>query len=529
MRDKKSWVKFLSAIVFILVAGVLFAWGIYFIFCNPFSLDTSGDPGTLISAYSIFIMVVLFVIGVPIALFSYNTRKESKEDFKEIKEDYDRNKNDYENIKKDYEKIKESSVQQHLEIKDQIRPIEDEIKENAAFKKVDELYKEDPQNIWKGQGLGEFSDCFSKKHSQEAKKYFYQAKYLMKDKLIDRNEIKDDFSIYKKDIQIISTAIGYFRMCEDLMLVNTDKENFCYDIYREISNAYKSLGLRFFKHNSAIALDHLLNALEYCQKAICEIDSFMLPYNNKSNILKDIFILCRNAGKETRSILRQKLNDKLLSFYLNVFDFKQIGEYIVKIYNDTNLLIDENIGDGIRVNQVIEQIKQLKDICSEPDNCAKCKWNCSEYYNKAGKFNDMDILLLLLIVESIICINKKVLDNLPAFKEDEEEQYLNIQRCYYNCAISNYMLIEYSLIELKAKPTKEKYSLSEDFQDYLIHAIEYVGEQNKHKRKYQDDIRNDVDLRSLLINPKEGKHENEFLESLREKIENIIKEKLRIV
>lgn len=536
MKDKinaKGWIMVLSIV---LVSGFV-AYFLFFynggfakaVFDN--SIITSNwtdvdNVSALISAYSIFITVVLFAIGIPIALLSLNTRKESKDDFNEIKSDFKETKKElekeYSNIKSDYQIMKNESARQHSEIKEQIEPIDDEIKENAAFKIVEKLYIKDPHNIWEGQSLREFSEFFSKKHSQEAKKYFYQAIYLMKDKIININEIEDDFSKYKKDIQVISTAVGYFRMCEDLILFDLDKDNFRSDMYREMSNAYKSLGVCFYKFNNGLALDNLLNALEYCQKSICEIDYYMLPYNNKSNILKDIFRLCRKAPKNERAILVRKLEDRIKSFSLNVFDFKQIIQYIEDIYAERNFKLDE------KQKEAIKELEQLKSICSETKTCARCKCNCTEYFDRAEKFGDLGKLLLLLAVESIICIKERVLERLYFFTKEEEDRDRFIQRCYYNCAISNYMLIEYSLIELQAVPATKEYSMYKYFKENIIHSMEYFDQKIRYdKQAFENEINCDVDLKSLLNPNDDESMNNEHLERLRREMKSIIQEHLK--
>ena len=106
---------------------------------------------------------------------------------------------------------------------------------------------------------------------------------------IDINDIdSSDISKYTENIQNIIDAIGYLSECEETVCVDSFNR---FDIFRELSNAYKPLGVYFTYHNKVLALDYLLRALDYCQKAIFESPKFMLTYNNKSNLSKTLTIL----------------------------------------------------------------------------------------------------------------------------------------------------------------------------------------------------------------------------------------------
>jgi hypothetical protein len=103
------------------------------------------------------------------------------------------------------------------------------------------VYSEDPLNARDSDELVDFSENFRKKHGRDAQKYFFEAIRVMNDvevKPININDIKDVIGIYERDkLPNIFTAIGYFSMCEEELVSEKNKKNFCrFDIYREMSN-----------------------------------------------------------------------------------------------------------------------------------------------------------------------------------------------------------------------------------------------------------------------------------------------------
>lgn len=525
-------------VILIFVACMLFSYNgglTKFVFGNSYSINPTTDVdviSSLINGYSIFITVVLFIVGLPILLLSYNTKKESKEFIDETKKES-------KELKDETNKINVRTSKKLNEYEKKFKPIKAQIKESLAFKEVKDEYNVDPKNLWDGSGrkkLIKFNDCFGKKHGQDAQKYFFKALYLMKEveeNAININNISKEGIYEQGKIQKIISAINYFTLSEELVYENSHNENnhrcFCrFDIYREKSNAYKSLGLRFYKYNRAIALNHLLNALEYCQKAIYDDPSYMLTYNNKSNILKDIFRLCKEeeVDEDEKVFLTAILKEKIKILDQNIFDFKQIGEYVEKIYG----------AEQIRNDDVLGAILKLKQICDKnKENCAQCEWSCTGYMKSADKL-DFDTLLFLIILESIICIKKKVIEkDFSFFREEKEDKINNIQRCYYNCAISDFMLLDYSVKTNNVEPKNNGHNnLSTDFYENLSKAKdhllskEFLNEMqlNNAINRYIEQIHNDVDLKPLFAEHDRTSESGKFMESLKKKTDGLIQKYL---
>jgi hypothetical protein len=123
---------------------------------------------------------------------------------------------------------------------------------------------------------------------------------------------------------------------------------------------------------------------------------------------------------------------------------------------------------------------------------------CSEYLEALQNLNS-ETLKLILLLESIICIKKEVLNiKESSFFKDEEDKSENIQLCYYNCAISEYMLLEYSTFRLNAKLSDNKRDnvLVNDLIENILWAIDCVSKGTV--KEQIDKFKNDMDLKSLF-------------------------------
>jgi|GEM_PF-5528867 len=498
---------FVLVIILLLTAGIAYFLFFYrdgfehFVIENSYyNLEGTSNVdviGALITTYSIFITAVLFILGVPIAIFSYNTRKDSRE------------------IQKDTRRFLD-------DINEKVRPIQNEINENKALEKVDDIYDEDPNELREKNGkkaLKEFAVSFRKTHHNEVKKFFYQAKYIMRDnETVYINNIGKEISLYRDDIQNTIDAIGYLVRCEQTIsteiVENGGNGISRYDIYRELSNAYKNLGVYFNDHNKVLSLDYLLKALEYCQKAINDTPRYMLAYNNKSNILKDISRLFLDS-KNIKESLVKRMKIKLRGLEESVFDFKQIENYIDQKLQESDY--------GEIFSRRDKKIELFACMSCQKGNCSNCEWTCDEYLEVVDKMKDEEILKIILL-ESMICIERKVLGEKPSyFLEDTSEKQVRRQQCYYNCAISYFMLFKY----MGKKPSNfNSDPLYKEFKAKLINAFE--ENQSKNRSAIRKEINEDRDLLILFDKDESATAPDiKYFAKLKKDIEKDIEENLK--
>jgi hypothetical protein len=430
--------------------------------------------GSLISAYSIFITIVLFVIGIPfslIGIFSYRKNTQTKE------------------------------------LLDKVNFMQNQIDENEKYADVNKQYDSDPQNLRTDPGKSQLQEFFKykmKKQEDDAKKLFYEGIYLMPDKIRDINDIKKNSETTKNGhakyevnvIKDIMTAVGYFTMCEQLVPVNNGSKSITnfktftlYDIYREKYNACKELGVYFSESNKVIAMEYLITAIEYCQKAILSENSYILPFNNKSNILKDIYRLFHvtdDLQNDNLIWMARILKDKVKFINLAIFDFKRIVKFANEIYSN------------VEEDEFVKAIAEIVDPCEKSDLCSKCDWNCTNYFKTIEEI-DIEKLFLLMLLESISCIkNKLEEDKILEMKKDSDD-YKNIQPSYYNCAISEFLLIEFRDKVQKINPLSDENSqLYSNFKTNVIESMKKSKEMEGSLKIFKNKFYKDIDLRTLL-------------------------------
>ena len=481
---KKKWVIPSSLIVCIVILVIMFLGldkVMFFVKKGFFSgtLITYNEiqpvpsidfVSNLISAYSLFITVVLFVLGVPIALLGYSSwknneefRKEFETKFESIKKDNDKFRDDskkefetkFESIENDNDKFKNDSKK---EFETNMKPIntfivsiEIEAKENNAYKEVEKAYNDDPECLTGPEGknyLGEFSKSFVEKQTREAKRYFFEGISYSQNKVRDINKVKSDQDLYTDDkLRELIIAAEYFSMCEKKLpyLDKVEDRIFRSSLYNEKALTLKYLGLYYYYHNSILSMDYLLAALEYFQKAVQSDDRDVLPFNSKSNILKDIYrlILQGKEYEKIEKVLLEKLCQKLVSMSLCVFDIKNIIKF-----TDTIPLTDRI---HFRINHKLDEFRKATEHCNK-DKCFKCMHLC---HNCAILFKDIDsdLLLYMVLLESIICVQNEVLSPERIYKfnrldinEKYNRKYNEKHKywCYLTCAISYYLMFNYS-------------------------------------------------------------------------------------
>lgn len=481
---KKKW-AYISITIVCIIVSVIMVLGlngvIYLVNNGMFSgislryNDIHQSPsidfiGNLISGYSMFITVVLFVLGVPIALFSYSSRKEIDKfeekfeaKFEVIEKEYDKFREKFEtkseSIKKDNHTFRadskkefDTTIKSVMSIQESLKKdMEREMKENKAYDGVEKAYDDDPECLKKPEGkmsLGEFSKSFVEKQTREAKRYFFAGVSYSQGKVKNVNDVESGQDLYTDDqLKELNIASEYFTMCEKkLPYSDEDKDEiFRSSLYNEKAIILKYLGLHYYYHNSILAMDYLLAALEYFQKAVQSDDRDVLPFNSKSNILKDIYRLI--TGKENtkiRELLLEKFRQKLVSMSLSVFDIKSINKFIKTI-----LLVDrihfQNTNHFEDLRTATEHCKKYK--------CFECKYLCHDCTILFKDINS-DLLLAMVLLESIICVQNEVLNPESIYKfnrtdtsEKSNKKYNEQHKywCYLTCAISYYLMFNYSL------------------------------------------------------------------------------------
>lgn len=174
-------------------------------------------------------------------------------------------------------------------------------------------------------------------------------------------------------------------------------------------------------------------------------------------------------------MLLEKLRQKLVSISLCVFDIKNIIKFTDTIPPEDRI--------HSKINHKVNELRQATKHCKK-DKCFECKHIC---HNCTILFMDMDmdlykdLLLYMILFESIICVKYEVLspENIDKFDRTDiskkSNRKLNEQHkywCYLTCAISYYLMFNYSLGATDSNNSElEENYWYKNFLDNMLSAI----------------------------------------------------------